>query len=151
MDWFLDPVKNQYADFEGRTARKAFWMFILISTVISFGLSIVESVMGMNAVISSIFSLIIFVPSIAIGARRLHDVGKSGWWQLIAIVPLVGIILLIVWWAGKPVMDNTDEGATLPDEDAPSEDVSSSESDTYDSSLDSNKAESENTSQGFGQ
>lgn len=95
MHWFLDPIKNQYADFEGRTGRQAFWMFILFSFLLNFVIGIVEGMLG-TMILGLLFSLAILVPSIAITARRLHDTNKSGWWQLIALVPFIGIVILIV-------------------------------------------------------
>ncbi len=95
LNWFIDPVKNQYADFNGRTGRKAFWMFVLVSFLISFVLSVLDGVLG-TVFFGVIFSLGVLVPSIAITARRLHDTGKSGWWQLIGLIPFIGTIILIV-------------------------------------------------------
>lgn len=100
FDWFLDPVKNHYADFEGRATRKQFWMFILVSILISIGISLVEEIIGVMA-LSALFSLAILIPNIAITARRLHDTNRSGWWQLILLVPVIGLIVLIVWLAGE--------------------------------------------------
>lgn len=99
--WFIDPVRNQYADFEGRTGRKEFWMFILTSIIFFIGLSIISSMLfysrhGENIIVS-LAQLAIMVPSWAITARRLHDIGKSGWWQLIGLIPVIGTIILILW------------------------------------------------------
>ncbi len=96
---YLDTIKNHYFDFEGRVGRRTFWMFFLVNVLISIILSFFNSYS-----LSYIYSLAILLPSLGIGARRLHDVGKSGWWQLISIIPLVGIIVLIVFWAqeGQP-------------------------------------------------
>ena len=79
-------------------------MFVLVNLGISIVLGIVDAVIGTSGeygggVLSSLYSLAVLIPSLAVGARRLHDIDKSGWWQLIAIIPLVGIIILIVWWA----------------------------------------------------
>ncbi len=100
LNWFLDPVKNQYADFEGRATLKQYWMFVLVSVLISIAISIVEYTLG-TILLGTIFSLAICIPNLAIGARRLHDIGKSGWWQLIVLVPVIGFIVLIVWLARK--------------------------------------------------
>lgn len=81
MKHFVDALKN-YANFKGRTGRKAFWTFILIN----FGISMVLGLIG-NAInfvfLSSVYNLAVLVPSLAIGARRMHDIGKSGWFYLI--------------------------------------------------------------------
>jgi len=63
----------------------------------------------MNSALSLIVTLILFLPMLAVGARRLHDIGKSGWWQLIALT-IIGIILLIVWWATNTKFENSKFG-----------------------------------------
>lgn len=97
--------KENFANFKGRARRQEFWFFylayFLIAVVVGFIGAFVPSLVQP---LSSILSLVFFVPFIAVGARRLHDIGKSGWMQLIAFIPLVGLILLIVWYVteGKP-------------------------------------------------
>ncbi|GAB2929397.1 MULTISPECIES: DUF805 domain-containing protein [unclassified Streptomyces] len=102
MNWYLAVLKN-YAGFSGRARRKEYWMFTLISFVISLVLTIIGNAIGAEF-ISYIYSVAILVPSLAVAVRRLHDTGRSGWWLLIAIVPLIGAIVLIVFLAteGKP-------------------------------------------------
>lgn len=96
MHWFIDPIKNHYADFNGRVGRQEFWMFILFSFLLNIALEIVGiDVLGM------VVSLALFVPNIALASRRLHDTGRSGWWQLLWLIPIVGWIILIVWLATK--------------------------------------------------
>lgn len=108
--YFLDVLKGQYADFKGRTAKKDFWMFILFSIVINIVLSIIDNIIGMK-ILSGIYGLAVLIPSIAIGARRLHDIGKSGWLQLLALIPFVGIIILIIFWIKDGVADENKWGA----------------------------------------
>ena len=98
MEYFINPIKNHYVDFEGKVTRKPFWMFMLISTIISIVLTIIGGIIQLP-IIGSIFSLAILLPSLAIGARRLHDINKSGWWQLLWLIPIIGWIILIVFWA----------------------------------------------------
>ncbi len=93
MSWYLEVLKK-YAVFTGRARRKECWMFVLVSFIICFVLSILK----LNA-ISSLYSLAVLVPSIAVAIRRLHDTGRSGWWFLISFIPLVGTIILIVFLA----------------------------------------------------
>ena len=100
MHWFIDPVKEHYADFEGRVARKDYWMFVLVYILLSIVMSIIASIIHVK-VLLTLFYLVILIPSVAIATRRLHDINKSGWWQLIALIPLVGWIILIVWLASK--------------------------------------------------
>ncbi|WP_329020181.1 DUF805 domain-containing protein [Streptomyces sp. NBC_00690] len=96
MNYYLDVVK-QYAVFSGRARRKEYWMFFLINFVISIVLSIIEAVAGISPFLSLIYGLAILLPSIGVGIRRLHDTDRSGWWLLIALVPLVGFIILLVF------------------------------------------------------
>ncbi|EFE76041.1 DUF805 domain-containing protein [Streptomyces filamentosus] len=102
MNWYLAVLKN-YAGFSGRARRKEYWMFTLINFVISLVLTIIGSAIGVEF-ISYIYSVAVIIPALAVAVRRLHDTGRSGWWLLIALVPLVGAIVLIVFLAseGKP-------------------------------------------------
>ncbi|TDO45259.1 uncharacterized membrane protein YhaH (DUF805 family) [Kribbella sp. VKM Ac-2527] len=107
MQWYTEVLKK-YAVFSGRARRKEYWMFFLFNLVISVILSIVDSVAGTNGsgvgIISTIYSLAVLLPSIAVLVRRLHDTGKSGFWVFIGLVPLIGAIVLIVFAAteGNP-------------------------------------------------
>ena len=118
MHWFIDPIKNQFADFQGRTTRKEYWMFILVYVLIYIPLAIVTEMLNLQ-IIGFVFSLAVIVPSIAIAARRLHDIGKSGWWQLISLIPLVGTIILIVWLATKSEGDNTYGSSSVAQDGVP--------------------------------
>jgi len=100
FNWFIDPVKHHYADFSGRVSRQAYWMFVLVYIVLAIAIAIVESVIGLS-ILGFIFALAVLVPSIALAARRLHDTGLSGWFQLIALIPFLGAIILIVLLARK--------------------------------------------------
>lgn len=97
---------KKFADFKGRARRSEFWYFelfcVLISLVFSFFIS--EDV-------ATIAMLITFIPNIAVSVRRLHDIGRSGWWMLIALVPIVGILLLLFWAAqeGDPASNQYGE------------------------------------------
>ena len=80
MEWFVNAVTKKYATFTGRARRQEYWMFALFYLIIAVVLMVVESIVGSNGVLGAIFSLGLLVPSAAIGARRLHDTGRSGWW-----------------------------------------------------------------------
>ena len=114
MEWYIKALK-QFNDFKRRARRKEYWMFVLFSIIISGMLGIIDNYFGLyygvsyefvegnfverdstNGLLSGIYSLFILVPSFAVAVRRLHDVGKSGWMILIALIPLIGAIWLIV-------------------------------------------------------
>lgn len=95
MHWFIDPIKNQYADFSGRATRQEFWMFILWYVLTYVGVSVAGFIIGLEE-LALLYSLAILVPGLAITARRLHDTGLSGWWQLVGIIPLLGLIVIII-------------------------------------------------------
>lgn len=86
-------VFKKYATFEGRARREEFWYFLLFNFLIGLVLAIISA-----AVLSPLYSLATLVPSLALGARRLHDTNRSGWWQLIGLIPLIGFIVLIVFF-----------------------------------------------------
>lgn len=86
---------TKYADFNGRAARPEFWWFVLAQVVVALILQMVLPLLG------GLFSLAVLVPSLAVGSRRLHDIGKSGWLQLLGFIPLIGWAILI-YWAAQP-------------------------------------------------
>ena len=101
MNWYLKVLKEHYLDFNSRARRTEFWMFTLINILISSGLSLLDLAAGTTffTLISSIYSLLVFIPSIAVSVRRLHDIGKSGWYYLLVLLPIIGWIWLIILFA----------------------------------------------------
>jgi uncharacterized membrane protein YhaH (DUF805 family) len=107
MNWYFEVIKK-YAVFSGRARRKEYWMFVLVNFVIAIGLGILVGIatsMDRNShtslatvfnCISSLYSLAILLPSLGVFVRRLHDIGKSGWWFFIGFIPLIGEIWLLV-------------------------------------------------------
>ncbi len=100
MKWYFKVLK-QYADFSGRARRKEYWMFVLFNMVFSFAAMILDHILGIVIETAGydpfyiLYSLAVFIPSLAVGVRRLHDIGKSGWMWLIVFIPIVGAIWLI--------------------------------------------------------
>ena len=97
MEHYMNALRS-YADFSGRNRRKAFWMFMLINIIFSLLTSVIDGITN-TMFISSIYSLALLIPQLSAGARRLHDTGRSGWWQLLWLVPVIGWIVLIVFLA----------------------------------------------------
>jgi len=104
MEHFIDGFKN-FANFSDRARRKQYWMFVLFNFLIAMAIAIVEGFLG-TFFMYPLFVLVMLVPSISIATRRLHDTGRSGWWQLISFVPLIGIIVLLVFLVQDSKEDN---------------------------------------------
>jgi uncharacterized membrane protein YhaH (DUF805 family) len=108
MNWYLEVLKK-YAVFTGRARRKEYWFFVLFNVIIAIALTVVDISAGLYddvydvGLLSSLYSLAVLLPSIAVSVRRLHDIDRTGWWMLIAFVPLVGAIVLLVF----AVLDST--------------------------------------------
>ena len=98
---FVTAVKtcfNNYVKFEGRASRPEFWWFMLFCLVGGM----VAGIFGRT--LNGLFNLVVLLPSLAVGARRLHDINKSAWFLLLWLVPVVGWVILI-WWACQPGTD----------------------------------------------
>ncbi|HEV7147700.1 MAG TPA: DUF805 domain-containing protein [Pedococcus sp.] len=96
---FADAVRSvltQYANFTGRARRSEFWWYTLFTAVVYFVLGIVAAA-AHTSVLTYIVALALFVPTLAVSVRRLHDTGRSGWWVLVDLVPFVGWIVLVVF------------------------------------------------------
>ena len=91
---------TRYIDFNGRSRRSEFWWSSLVICIISTALGAIAPTL------SGLWSMAILVPSIAICVRRLHDIGKSGWWYLINLIPLVGQIIVLIWFCKDSTEDN---------------------------------------------
>jgi uncharacterized membrane protein YhaH (DUF805 family) len=103
MNWYLAVLKK-YVVFNGRAGRSEFWYFVLFNIIISIILRVIDGILGTvsaggTGVLSSLYSLAVLLPSLGVGARRLHDTDRSGLWLLIGLIPLIGAIVLIIFWA----------------------------------------------------
>lgn len=112
---FPDAVKicfNKYVDFNGRARRSEFWWWVLFTVLLGIVASIIDAILGTRSssgtgLIESLVNLAVLLPSLAVGARRLHDTGRSGWWQLLWILIVIGWIILIVWFCQDSKSDNS--------------------------------------------
>jgi len=101
-----------YAIFSGRAGKSEFWWFFLFTFILGIMASVIDSTLGFdkaiggNGGVTTLIQVATFLPSIAVGSRRLHDTGRSGWWQLLWIALVIGWIPLIVWLASKSSDDN---------------------------------------------
>jgi len=102
----IRQVFSKYATFSGRARRAEYWWFALFSLLVSIGLQALDiALFGLPQnpgdpppnLFGALFSLAILLPSLAVWVRRLHDVGRSGWWWLLVFVPVIGWIVLFYW------------------------------------------------------
>jgi len=82
---------KKYASFDGRASRSEYWWFVLFTFLVSMGTGIISETL------SGLFSLSVLLPSLAVGARRLHDTDRSGWFLLLWFIPVLGWIVLVIW------------------------------------------------------
>jgi uncharacterized membrane protein YhaH (DUF805 family) len=118
MDWMLLPIRR-YAQFAGRARPKEFWMFVLFLVVVLVALTFVEAALGLGTSrhwalmrpwrmaagfansggpLSGLFMLAMLIPYLAVGVRRLHDTDRSGWWLLLGFIPLLGGLILLIFF-----------------------------------------------------
>ena len=103
MNWYVKCLR-QYTDFTGRARRKEYWMYTLFNVIIVALLAGIDYLLGWFSieyrigVLSGIYSLAVLLPGLAVCVRRLHDIGKSGWNYLLGLIPIVGPIILLVYY-----------------------------------------------------
>jgi len=102
MSWYLEVLKK-YAVFSGRARRKEYWYFFLFNVLITIVLLVIDGMTGTLVaeagigLLGSIYALAVLIPALAVSVRRLHDTDRSGWWLLIMLVPLIGVIVILVF------------------------------------------------------
>jgi len=106
---------EKYVTFSGRARRSEFWWFALFNLIGNAVFGIIDGSMGSGmgqggGLIGGLFSLAIFLPSISVSVRRLHDIGKSGWWLLIALVPVIGWLVLLYWYVQQGMAETNEFG-----------------------------------------
>jgi uncharacterized membrane protein YhaH (DUF805 family) len=84
---------QKYAEFSGRTTRREFWMFCLVHLIITVALN-----MFAGRLVANLYSIAVFLPILGLSLRRLHDIGRNGWWILIGLLPIIGQIILVIFY-----------------------------------------------------
>ncbi len=95
MNWYL-KVMREYFNVTGRARRTEYWMYFLVYIGIIIVASVLDAILN-SQLIGALVALAHLIPSITVGVRRLHDIGRSGWWLLIALIPLIGWIIALYW------------------------------------------------------
>ncbi len=108
---FVTAVKTclveKYVKFDGRASRSEFWWFYLACFIINSVAGVIAQALGdTSGILSLIVCLALLLPSLGAGCRRLHDVNKSGWLQLLLLIPIIGFIILLIFWIKEPVEPN---------------------------------------------
>ena len=96
IDYVKKAILENYVNFKGRATRPEYWWFFLFQVLLSIVVNILSFAVPILGTILGLASLAILLPGLAVGVRRLHDIGKSGWFLLVALIPLIGTIWLIV-------------------------------------------------------
>ena len=104
MGWYLQVLKKGVV-FTGRARRKEYWVFILINMTVISVLMIIEAVAGIQDILSGLYNMAVAIPVSAVATRRLHDTGRSGWWQFLILVLVIGWIPLLIW-----LLKDSDDG-----------------------------------------
>ncbi len=107
----VKALQQNYCNFSGRASRSEFWWYQLFYVILSVVISILLC-WSENAaqIVSYILGLALFLPSLGLAVRRLHDIDKSGWWVLISFIPLIGAIILLIWWCKDSQMQPNQYG-----------------------------------------
>lgn len=108
MYWYLEVLKK-YAVFTGRARRREYWMFFLVNFIVGLVLAVIGRVLDLE-ILQYLYSLAVLLPGLGVSVRRLHDTGRSGWWLLISLVPLIGAIVLLVFLVSDSQPDTNQYG-----------------------------------------
>jgi len=104
---------SKYVDFKGRASRSEYWWFILFGFIASFGATFFGVLMLQTEILGALVQIGLILPTIAVGVRRLHDIGRTGAWFLLALIPFVGILLLVIWFV-QPSEDKANQFGEVP-------------------------------------
>lgn len=116
MNEYLNAIRYNYLNFSGRARRREYWMYALINIIIGFVLEAIDVFLinrsgNQFMMLTTIYSVVVFLPGVAVSVRRLHDIGRSGVWLLISFIPLIGAIILIVFFATDSVPETNKWGS----------------------------------------
>jgi uncharacterized membrane protein YhaH (DUF805 family) len=98
---FTEAIKDgfdHYTKFDGRAARPAYWWWFLFSILVAIGANIIDAILGTWGVVNGLAALALLLPGLSVSIRRLHDTDHSGWWLLIGLIPIIGFIVLLVFY-----------------------------------------------------
>lgn len=98
IDWYMKALK-QYVVFHGRAGRQEFWFFALFTALGAMAALIIDEILRTEIMFYALYIMATFLPMLGVSVRRLHDTGKSGWWYLLSLLPLVGLVVLVIWFA----------------------------------------------------
>lgn len=98
---FSEAVKDgfdHYTKFDGRAARPAYWWWFLFGVLVAIGANIIDAILGTWGVINGLAALALLLPGLSVSIRRLHDTDHTGWWILIGLIPIIGFIVLLIFY-----------------------------------------------------
>jgi uncharacterized membrane protein YhaH (DUF805 family) len=98
---FAEAVRSgfdHYVKFDGRASRPAFWWWFLFGVLVGIGASIIDAIIGSFGVVSGLSALALLLPNLSVAIRRLHDTDHTGWWVLIGLIPIIGFIVLLIFY-----------------------------------------------------
>jgi uncharacterized membrane protein YhaH (DUF805 family) len=98
---FSEAVKSgfdHYTKFDGRAGRPAFWWWFLFGILVGIGAGIIDAIIGTWGVVGGLAALALLLPNLSVAIRRLHDTDHTGWWVLIGLIPIIGFIVLLIFY-----------------------------------------------------
>ena len=111
----IETCLSKYATFSGRAARREFWWFVLFLLLGNFLLGVIDAVIlpGDTELLAPLFSLATLLPALAVSIRRLHDTGRTGWWVLLHLIPVIGFLVML-WFYAQPTEPRTNAYGSPP-------------------------------------
>ena len=112
----INTCLKKYAQFQGRASRREFWYFVLFAFLMHCAAGVLDNAFGFGVTrpLNALVFVGLFLPQLAVGARRLHDTDRSGWWQLLMFIPVIGWVALVILWALQNVSTDNRFGRASP-------------------------------------